>query len=164
MALRRLKYGGQGPRGRPELARPLGTLLAGTLRQAACSPEVAMIVPVPLHPKRFRQRGFSQAQAIAEAAWRVARRDVPLAPVVFDALVRVKSTDEQAGLSRAERARNVAGAFAVPARIARRLLGKDVVLVDDVVTTGATVGACARALRFAGSGAVDVVALARAES
>jgi predicted amidophosphoribosyltransferase len=84
------------------------------------------------------------------------------APVAHDVLLRLRPTAEQAGLARAARIANVAGAFAVTD--AARVRGRRVVLVDDVVTTGATAAACTRVLRRAGASAVTVVALARAES
>jgi len=121
-------------------------------------------VPVPLHPRRLRARGFSQAQALAAAARRAAPSPAgALPPVDATVLARVRATDEQAGLSRAARARNVHGAFAVSSRAAGRVAGRRVLLVDDVVTTGATAAACARALLGAGAARVEVLALARAE-
>ncbi len=150
VALRRLKFGGPGGGGRGELARPLATLWRGTW-----PPEADMVAPVPLHPSRLRVRGFGQAQALAEAA----RRLFGGPPVDATALVRVRATDEQARLGRAARRRNVAGAFLAAPRVA----GRRVVLVDDVVTTGATAAAAARALRAAGAASVTVLALARAD-
>lgn len=154
-ALRRLKYGGRGDAGRPELARPLGALLAPALAAhvAAAAPDA--IVPVPLHPWRHRARGFSQAHALARAARRHGGVRAPL----LDALARVRPTEEQAGLTRAARARNVEGAFAATCDLA----GLVVLLFDDVITTGATAAAATRALLAAGARAVDVLALARAE-
>jgi ComF family protein len=152
VALRRFKYGGARGAGRPELARALAALLAPAL--AAVQADV--VVPVPLHPGRLRERGFSQAHALAAGARRRAGLAAPLAPGL---LARRRATAVQAGLGRAARQRNVAGAFAAAAG-AR---GRHVLLVDDVVTTGATAAACARALRAAGAASVTVAALARAE-
>jgi ComF family protein len=155
VAVRRYKYGGERG-GMQELAQPLAALLAPALPR-----DVDLVVPVPLHAARLRSRGFSQAGLLAASARRLARLPAPIAP---GALVRRRATAEQAGLTRAARAQNVAGAFAVPPSAARRLLGRRVLLVDDVVTTGATVAACARVLRAAGAAAVVVAALARAEA
>ena len=150
VALRRLKFGGPGGSGLLELARPLASLLG-----AAWPPGGDVVAPVPLHPRRLRARGFGQAQVLAEAA-RALFGGPPIDPV---ALVRLRATEEQARLRRPERRANVAGAFLASARVA----GRRAVVVDDVVTTGATVAACARALRAAGAADVTVVALARAE-
>jgi ComF family protein len=151
-ALRRLKYGGRRGRGRPELARALGAMLAPSL----VGLEAEVLVPVPVHARRLRERGFSQAHALA--GW--ARRLAPpgLAPIAPTLLERSRPTPEQAGLTRAQRRRNLAGAFT-----ARGVRGRRVLLVDDVVTTGATAHACAAALRRAGASSVVVLALARAE-
>lgn len=139
------------------LARPLGRLMrragAGMLADADCS------VPVPLHPRRQRARGFNQAAELA------ARLGLP----VVGALRRTRVTAPQTALPAAERRRNVRGAFAParrfgifgirPARAA--VDGACVVLVDDVTTTGATLDACARVLRRAGAREVRALTLAR---
>ncbi|MFH0900767.1 MAG: ComF family protein [Pseudomonadota bacterium] len=163
VALRRLKYGGPGRSGRLELARPLGMLLAPALDRAIAEAKIDLIVPVPLHPRRLRQRGFSQALAIVTAARRVSSI-TSLPRIDSGLLVRVRPTAEQACLGRTARERNVQGAFAVTKAGSRRLLGKRVLLVDDVLTTGATAGACARSLLVGGAYSVDVLALARAEN
>jgi len=152
-AIRRFKWGGtQG--GRPELARPLGKLLAPALTAI----EVDVIVPVPLHRLRVRERGFSQALALALAARGFAGLTAPVIPGLLE---RRRATPEQAGLGRTAREQNVAGAFVVPDLAGVR--GKHVLLVDDVITTGATAAACARVLRSAGAAEITVAALARAE-
>lgn len=115
---------------------------------------VDVAVPVPLHPSRLRARGYNQAARVAAALAK--KMDLPLAE---DGLQRMKDTRPQVGLSRAERMKNLAGAFAVPAP--ERLRGKRVLLVDDVMTTGATVGEAARALKATGAKVVHVWALAR---
>ncbi len=142
-AIRRWKLGR-----RPELTRPLAALLAPAV--AALPPTVDALVPVPLHPRRLRAREFNQASLLARAA----RGRLP----VEEALDRVRDTPPQSHLDAAARARNVRGAFAAR----RRLDGAHVCLVDDLLTTGATAGACARALRAAGAARVDVLTLARA--
>jgi ComF family protein len=111
---------------------------------------------VPLHWSRLIARRYNQAALIGNALARLTD-----AESVPDLLVRHRRTPSQGHLSRAERHRNVAGAFSVrPSRLAR-LRGRRVVLVDDVLTTGATVDACAAVLRRAGAASVDVLALAR---
>ncbi|MCG8360753.1 MAG: ComF family protein [Kiloniellales bacterium] len=123
---------------------------------AALAEEAELIVPVPLHWTRLFRRRYNQAALLALALGRRCDK-----PVVTDLLLRRRATPSQGRLSRSARARNVAGAFAVkPARRAR-LRGRRVLLIDDVMTTGATLEACSRALLAGGAGAVDVLVLAR---
>lgn len=145
-AVRGLKYGG-----RAAAARPLGGWLAGRVRL----PPGAAVVAIPLARGRRTARGYDQAALLAGhlAAAAGATR-------LRAALRRVRETPPQVGRSRAARARNVAGAFRAEARM---VAGRDLVLVDDVVTTGATADAAAAALKAAGARSVAVVALARAE-
>ncbi len=116
----------------------------------------ALIAPVPLHRIRLFTRRYNQAALLCHALGRESGL-----PVVPDLLLRRRNSPSQGRLSAAARRRNVAGAFAVtPARRAR-LEGRRVLLVDDVMTPGATVSACAKALRRGGAAAVDVLVLAR---
>ncbi len=115
-----------------------------------------VLVPVPLGRRRLLKRRYNQAALLAKHISRLS--GVAFAPL---ALVRLRDTKTQVGLSQSERARNVAGMFAVPERRRGRIAGRRVVLVDDVLTTGATVNACAAALFEAGAASVDVLALAR---
>lgn len=114
-----------------------------------------LLVPVPLHRWRLWRRGFNQAALLARAL--AARGGGELA---VDALIRAKPTPPSMGMGRAARARNVRGAFRVRDRA--QIAGRTVVLVDDVLTTGATADACARVLRRAGARAVHVLTFARA--
>jgi ComF family protein len=145
-ALHAFKFDGKGA-----LARPLATLM---LEQcgALLGPDVDALVPVPLAPPRERQRGFNQAALLGGHL--SAASGVPLESRW---LSRGRSTRPQTELTASERRANVARAFAASPRVA----GAHVVLVDDIVTTGATVGECARTLRVAGARAVGVLAVAR---
>ena len=116
-----------------------------------------LLVPVPLHRWRLLARRFNQAAVLAGVLARQAD-----AVAVPDLLVRTRRTRPQARLSGAQRRRNVRGAFAVRRGREGLVGGRRVLLVDDVLTTGATVAACARALRAAGAARVDVATLARA--
>jgi ComF family protein len=130
-----------------------GTMAALMNETLAARPLRAdLVVPVPLAPKRLRARGFNQAALLAERI--AASLDADLA----DVLLRQDRT-AQVGLGAAERLTNLAGAFAC--RDPERVAGKSVVLVDDVVTTGATVSACASTLALAGASRVRVLAFAR---
>jgi len=120
-------------------------------------PGADVIVPVPLHRLRLFTRRYNQAAMLAHALG----REVGL-PVVTNLLIRRRFTRPQGRLSPAARRRNVAGAFAVQPTSARALAGRRVLLIDDVLTTGATVSACARVLRRGGAATVDVLVLARA--
>lgn len=115
-----------------------------------------LIVPVPLHRRRLAHRLYNQSALLAQAIARAS--GVAWDPLV---LARRRATPSQAGLGRLGRARNVAGAFAVRPGRRGAVAGRRLVLVDDVLTTGATVDACARALLRAGASRVDVLTLAR---
>lgn len=124
---------------------------------AALIAECDVIIPVPLARWRLLTRRFNQSQILAaEIAKRTGK---PVAPF---SLLRVRTTKNQVGLSRTERRRNVAGAFAVAPGQIGSVAGKSVLLIDDVITTGATASSAARALKKAGAARVDVLALALA--
>ena len=148
-AVRRLKFTGA-----TEVARALAPLWAPVL--AAAADDGALIVPVPLHWRRRLRRGYDHAWLLALHGCAHAGLPPPVS-----ALRRVRGGPAQSTLPAAERWPNVRGAFEVrdPARVA----GRTVILVDDVVTTGATLAAAARALRRAGARTILGVALARAE-
>ncbi len=115
-----------------------------------------MLVPVPLHRTRLLARRYNQAALLAQATAKTCA-----VPVASDALVRTRRTPSQGRLSASARRRNVAGAFAVRKGMKELMAGRNVVLVDDVITTGATAEACTRTLLRAGAASVDVLTLAR---
>jgi len=145
----RLKYGD-----RIELARALGAITARAGAELLADADV--IVPVPLHRSRLWRRRFNQAMALAAAVSRTS--GVPCDSFL---LARVKRTQSQVGLTRHQRGEILQGAFRVSADAKPRVQGRRVLLVDDVVTTGATANACSRILLRAGAVAVDVLAFAR---
>ena len=150
-ALHRLKF-----QRRKKLAEALGVVLIKYLAQVESLrlPEVDWLVPVPLHPRRARERGFNQAELLARVIGRY--YELP----VRNALVRTRNTHAQFDLPRAARSVNVAGAF--KAIDPTTLNGRRVLLLDDIFTTGATVAECARTLLAAGAKRVEVLALSRA--
>ena len=125
---------------------------AGQLLLSQCD----LLVPVPLHRWRLLRRRYNQAALLAQSLGRNCAKTVAV-----DLLRRVRATPSQGLRSALERRRNVQGAFSVPEGARARLAGRRVLLVDDVLTTGATAEACARALKAGGAAAVDVLTLAR---
>ena len=119
--------------------------------------EADLIVPVPLYPSRLWWRRFNQSAMLALSVGKLTG-----VPVDCSVLKRVKRTSSQVGLTAEQRRRNVAGAFRVDKTLRARIKGRKLVVVDDVITTGATAESCARALQRAGAARVDVLALARA--
>lgn len=139
---------------RMDLAPTLSGWMAQAGRELIENAEV--LVPVPLHWRRLWARRFNQSAALAQIIGQRLGR-----PVAAQALKRVKPTRHQVGLSQSERAQNVAGAFRAPPDERAEISRRKVVLIDDVLTSGATVDACAKALLRAGARSVDVVVFAR---
>jgi ComF family protein len=145
----RLKYAD-----RTELARPMGAWMANAGKELLA--EADLLVPVPLHQRRLISRRFNQAAELAREISSIS--GVPWAPLLLE---RAKSTQPQVGLSRAQRIVNVQGAFRASEMAELKLSGKRLVLVDDVLTSGSTLNAAARALLRANAAAVDVLVFAR---
>lgn len=138
-----------------EQVRPAAAVLGRMLQEAVASLEVspqAIVIPVPLHVKKRRQRGFNQAELIA-------REGLKQMTLCARSLERQRDTKSQIGLTSHQRRENMRGAFVVPRP--QEILERDVVLVDDVFTTGTTVSECARVLKRAGASKVFVATVAR---
>lgn len=146
-AVHKLKYGGD-----TVLAGPLAALVRAS--HLHLPQGLSMVVPVPLHPGRLRERGFNQSLLIA----RELSRAYAL-PLVYDRLRRARDTGQQVGLKAAERKNNVSGAFTIDD--GGFFKGRKVLLVDDVITTGATLNECAKVLKKAGA-EVTAITVARA--
>ena len=140
----------------PVIAQAMGTRMARVCFPADVEQERAALVPVPLAPSRQRERGYNQSEELARAvgaAWNL--------PVRTDMLVRARATETQTRLTPGERHRNVSGAFRVCVD-RTSLRGLHLVLVDDVVTTAATLNACAAALHAGGARILSFVTFGRA--
>lgn len=147
-----LKYGGWS-----DLAKEMGLRMAEALQRSPGLADASAVVPVPLSRARMRERGFNQAELLARVVAR--RRRLPLLP---DVLSRCRHTRRQAQLAPRERLANVAGAFRVDTQRREVLVDAHLLLVDDVLTTAATVQDCVRALCLGGARAVSVLTFARA--
>lgn len=148
--IHRLKYGGK-----VQHSRPLALLVVEHLADYIAACRVDLVVPVPLHVKRLRERGFNQAVLLGEIIARQWRM-----PLCRTNLRRSRWTEPQVGMTAAERAGNVRGAFSLADR--GTMTGRRILLVDDVFTTGSTVAECARTLKKGGVEAVYSVTVARA--
>jgi len=153
-----LKYDGIEP-----IADRLGSLLAHQVLALKDAPRDMVVIPVPLFQGKRRQRGFNQAEALARSAIKILKMKHPerKLTVATGLLKRRRATESQAGLTPHQRRANMRGAFFVPDP--EKIKGADVLLIDDIYTTGATARACALALRQAGAGTVRVATVARAQ-
>ncbi|MBW1840872.1 MAG: ComF family protein [Deltaproteobacteria bacterium] len=150
-------------KGKMQLVRPLGMLLFTAFTDLWGERDIDVVIPVPLHVKRLRTRGFNQAVLLVRD-WAdfgpALKVTLPNAHLDRQLLVRDRWTEPQTGMDRKKRALNIRGAFKVNAP--SNITGKRILLVDDVYTTGATANECARTLLDCGAGQVDVLTLARA--
>jgi ComF family protein len=145
-------------------ARGLGRMLASAIAQlAAEAPAEMLVVPVPLHQTKYAQRGFNQSRSLAAEAIEFLRMSHPQwrLKLVSNTLMRLRPTESQAGLTPRQRRLNVRGAFSVsdPSKVK----GQHVLVIDDILTTGATARAAAQALLRVGAASVWVATLARAQ-
>jgi ComF family protein len=146
-----------------QLARPLGMLLFVAFSRYWKKGNINLIVPIPLHSRKFRSRGFNPSFLLVKE-WnfyiKALYGGIPIIPVAEDVLVKKRWTEPQTGLGRKERLQNIKNAFDVSD--SSKVKGKKILLVDDVYTTGATANECAKVLMRAGAACVDVLTLARA--
>lgn len=140
---------------RPEIAHYCAAMMAGAGAEILAGAD-AVLVPVPLHRMRQFQRRYNQSTELARHLARVANL-----PVDTNLVSRARNTPQQVGLNARQRARNVSGAFRVDPQGLSRLAGRPIILVDDVITTGATIVALTKALNRAGVHHVDVISFAR---
>lgn len=144
-------------------ARRLGRMLAAAIAQLnGEAPAEMLVVPVPLHRSKYAERGFNQAHALAFHALRFLSKSHPhwRLTLAAGALIRKRATESQAGLSTHMRRRNMRGAFVVSDQAA--VAGRHVLVIDDIMTTGATVRAASKALMDSGAESVWVATLSRA--
>ena len=151
--LHKLKYANK-----PHIGVTLGQLLGNELAKAAAYSDVELIVPVPLHPKRERKRGYNQSEKIAAGIGTATGK-----PVRTDVIFRRQYNETQTKKTREERWSNVSEIFAVHPHAAALIAGKHILLVDDVLTTGSTVEACAATMLNAAACRVSVVTVAVAK-
>lgn len=138
------------------LKEDLACLLEACIARHYGKESIALLCPVPVHPRRLRERGYNQADELAKTV--SSRMKIP---VMSNALIRLKYTPSQTKLNADERRANIRGAFGVNPMIADALNGKTVLVVDDVMTTGATLNAAAVALKHAGAAKVIAATVAR---
>ena len=148
--LHRFKYGGE-----KALAVPLGRLLAARIADIPCFSKVNMLVPVPLSPKRQRIRGYNQAAMLAQSVSR------ELGIPTQELLQRTRDTESQTGLDRHARWENINGAFKVHEKRGTNLEERNLLLIDDILTSGATAHAASLALKAAGAAQVSLAVIAR---
>ncbi len=149
--------------GQPALAGLLAARMAACPELVATVRDSDLLVPLPLHPHRLAERGFSQTWLLAQQLRRLVRPPVQKAVLRHDWLARSRHTPHQSRLPHAEREHNIQDAFEVPARLAPLVEGRHAVLLDDVMTTGATLEEAARVLLAEGCHRVSAVVLARTE-
>ncbi len=156
--IHRFKYAGK-----IQIAGLLGGLMLNAYRRFWDQEKFDLVLPVPLHTKKFRKRGFNQSYLLIHS-WKSISNpsavELSAIPVSTNVLIKNKATLPQTGLGRQQRLKNIKGAFRV--RVPEKVNAKKVLLIDDVYTTGATVNECARVLLKAGAEIIDVLTVARA--
>lgn len=144
--------------GKIALAPMLARLIAARIDTPSKNEELPLLVPVPLHPLRLWSRGYNQSALLARGLSRLGKGHL-----MVDALKRTKSTPTLGGLNKLQRMNALSQAIAVRRQRLSRIKGRDIILVDDVLTTGATSNACAKALLDAGANSVTIACFAKVQ-
>jgi ComF family protein len=143
----------------PRLAQTMGNLICEELMQYQPLPEFDFIIPVPMHPKKKRQRGYNQAELVAKEAAGILNKEVHT-----DILLKTQNTRPQIQLKREERLRNLESAFTINNNtVTKKNLNRHILLVDDVLTTGTTINTCAKILKDNGFSYVYALVIAIAQ-
>ena len=142
----------------PRLAQTMGSLVCEELFKYNPIPDFDFLVPVPMHPKKKRQRGYNQAELVANEAAHILNKEVHT-----DILLKVRNTTAQSRLKREDRLKNLESAFMINYSIIKNNRNKRVLLLDDVLTTGTTVNTCAKILKENGFSSVYALVIAIAE-
>lgn len=140
----------------PEYCLELGRVMAQTLKTTDFAADIDVVIPVPLTKKRFRNRGYNQSELLAKGFVEIIQK-----PLILDAIARQHFQQSQTRLGRVERQENTSGAFVL--RKGEQVRGKRVLLIDDVITTGATLRACGEQLLAAGAKELNILTLAIAK-
>lgn len=151
--LYQLKY-----KGEKEVGRYMGQLIATELMASHFFEGIQVIIPVPLHPKKFKKRGYNQSEWIAKGVAQITG-----IPIDTNSVIRLKNTETQTQKSRLERWENVENIFALREGAAERMSGKHILLIDDVLTTGATLTACASVFNEIENVRISVLTMAAAQ-
>jgi ComF family protein len=139
-----------------ELSKPLSDLIITHFQVLGKIPEIDLIIPVPLHKNKLKNRGFNQSEKIALFIARFLKK-----PLLAQGLVKIKKTDDQMSLDKGQRQKNLKNAFFCPKP--EIVKGKKILLIDDILTTGATIEECAQTLKRAGAREVCATVVARSE-
>lgn len=148
-----------------QVAKPLGQILFASLIRFFSEKKIDFAVPVPLHPKKFRARGFNQAYLLMHRWPDTINSEYPALSdfhIKRNVIERIKNTEPQAGLNGKKRVSNIKGAFRL--KHSSHVPGKSILVVDDVMTTGSTVNECAKTLIKGGAKEIHVLTLARTHS
>ena len=141
---------------RTYLAKKIATFMAEKMKSLTNVVDIDLLIPVPLHKKRLKNRGYNQSHLLCQSI-----SSYTSIPLDVSSLIRIKNTKSQTKLNMEQRMENVAGAFQVTNRT--KIVGKKILLVDDVITTGSTINACAEQLAVNGAQKIYALSAAKVE-